>query len=565
MSAAEDIIAGQPSSEPSDADLVLMYRETRTDVAFGELIRRHQIGVFRLLLTLLGDPDQAEKVCEQTFFEAANKLDELADPALFPAWLAGVARGLVQKAQAAQSKKPKKAVKPKLVPAADPRGVVKQQVQGVLGELTNDERAALVLADLEGDSYEAIAVTLGTTPTDAEALVEQARTKFVAAMARRNEGDDAVTVVAPVVEQELAPGRVLGKRFKIEQRIGEGGMGAVYRATDLKTNQEVAVKTLLPEAAKDAGLRKRFEREAKILQRVAHPNFVRFVEYGDGAAEPAYVVMEFLDGSALSKLITDETLLGPARALHITRHVLTGLQYAHGLGIVHRDVKPDNVVIVHEPEDAEFAKILDFGIARLAEPEGDDKAKDKTKLTQKGEIFGTPMYMSPEQVRGDPIDPRADLYSVSVMLYEMLAARPPFMAKNPNGLFAMHLASLPPPLQDLQPNLEQLGPLQELLDVGLQKQPAERFASAEVYLEHIDALLAEGFSGSSRDPSAVRSKPKQVDKGSATRFTVSASAPQKSGPGWSFFRLSSRAQWLLGALLLALIACGALLYGTMRP
>jgi serine/threonine protein kinase/DNA-directed RNA polymerase specialized sigma24 family protein len=570
MSAAPDIasqatVASEPSIEPSDAELVVLYRETRTDVAFGELIRRHQIAIFRLLLTLLGDADQAEKACEQTFFEAARKLDELADPAAFPSWLAGVARGLAQKAQAARGKKPKKTVKPKLVPAVDPRGVVKQQVQGVLGELTNDERAALVLADLEGDSYEAIAATLGTTPTDAEALVEQARTKFVAAMARRNEGEDAVTVVATVVDPELTPGRVLGKRFKIERRIGEGGMGAVYRATDLKTNQEVAVKTLLPEAAKDPALRRRFEREAKILQRIAHPNFVRFVDYGDGSGEPAYVVMEFLDGNALSKLITDESLLGPARALHITRHVLTGLKYAHGLGVIHRDMKPDNVVIVNEPEDAEFAKILDFGIARLAEAEGEGETKDKTKLTQKGEIFGTPMYMSPEQVRGDPIDPRADLYSVSVMLYEMLAARPPFVAKNPNGLFAMHLASPPPPLKDLQPNLEQLGPLQELLDVGLQKQPEERFASAEVYLEHIDALLANGFSGASSDPAAVRPKPKLAGEGSPTCSADAAIAPQKSGQAWSIFRLSARRRLLLGLALIALVAAGALLYGTMRP
>ena len=482
-------------SEPSDAALVLMYRESGTDVAFSELIRRHQIAVFRLLLTLLGDPDEAERACEQTFFEAARKLDELGDPAGFPAWIAGVARGLVQKAEAAKGKKPRKAAPKKRPPPADPRGVVKQQVQGVLGELTNDERAALVLADLEGDSFESIGATLGTTAEGAEQLVELARSKFVDALVRRSEGEETAEATA-VAEQNLEPGRVLGKRFQIVQRVGEGGMGAVFRATDLETGREVAVKTLLPEAAKDAGLRKRFEREAQILRKVEHPNFVRFVEYG--SSDPAYVVMEFLDGSALSKLLSDESVLEPQRALHITRHVLTGLQHAHGLGIVHRDVKPDNVVIVHEPEDSEFAKILDFGIARLAEPE----TADKTKLTQKGEIFGTPAYMAPEQVRGDPIDPRADLYSVSVMLYEMLAARPPFVARNQNGLFAMHLASVPPPLHDWQPNLEHIGELQELLDVGLAKQPELRFASAAAYLERIDELIAGGFSGAS--PSAGR-------------------------------------------------------------
>ncbi len=562
MSAAPEIAGEVPSgAEVSDAALVEMYRATGTDVAFGELIRRHQIAVFRLLLTLLGDPDEAEKACEQAFFDAARKLDELKDPAGFAAWISSVARGIVHKAEAGKGKKPKKRSAPRK-PPSDPRGVVKQQVQGVLGELTNDERAALVLADLEGDSYESIAATLGTTPAGAEELVELARSKFVDAMVRRAEGEDTVAYVHPP-SQDLEPGRVLGKRFRIEERVGEGGMGAVFRATDLQTKREVAVKTLLPEAAKDAGLRKRFEREAQILQKVAHPNFVRFVDYGDGASEPAYVVMEFLDGSALSKLLTGESRLVPERALHITRHVLTGLAHAHHLGIVHRDVKPDNVVIVQEPEDPEFAKILDFGIARLAEPD----APEKTKLTQKGEIFGTPIYMSPEQVRGDPIDSRADLYSVSVMLYEMLAARPPFVSKNQNGLFAMHLAALPPPLRDWAPDVAQLGPLQELLDAGLAKQPEARIATAAEYLERVNALIADGFGGASRDPSAARPKPKPATSASqaARNATTSPGASQPGSSGLS--RLSARTKWLLLAAILSVLAAGItlwLLYGTMR-
>jgi len=556
MSAAEDI-AGAPAggAEVSDAALVAMYRETNSDVAFSELIRRHQIAIFRLLLTLLGDPDEAEKLCEQTFFEVARKLDELVDPAGFQPWLAGVARGLVQKAEAARGKQQKK--KPtarKVVPAADPRGVVKQQVQGVLGELTNDERAALVLADLEGDSFEAIGATLGTSAAGAEQLVELARSKFVNALVRRAEDEGTAPAPSTQAAADLEPGRVLGKRFRIEQRLGEGGMGAVFRATDTKTGQVVAVKTLLPEAAKDAGLRKRFEREAQILSKIEHPNFVRFVEYGNGSSEPAYVVMELLDGDALSKLISDESRLIPERALHITRHVLTGLQHAHQLGIVHRDVKPDNVVIVPREHDLEFAKILDFGIARLAEPE----SSEKTKLTQKGEIFGTPAYMSPEQVRGDPIDPRADLYSVSVMLYEMLASRPPFVARNQNGLFAMHLASVPPPLQDLVPDVRQLGPLQELLDVGLAKQPEQRFASAAEYLERVDALIAVDWQTGAAG--AVPSIPKKKPAATANTRALSATTVPASGGS------AARGKRLLAAiaLLVAIAVTAWLLYGKVR-
>ncbi len=508
MEASAEITgAPAPGAELSDAELVGLYRASASDVAFSELVRRHQIAIFRLLLTLLGDADEAEKLCEQTFVEVARKLDELQDPTKFQPWLAGIARELVKKAQAAQGKPKKKGGGPKKPPPRDPRGVVKQQVQGVLGELSNDERAALVLADLEGDSYESIAATLGTTPAAAEELVELARSKFVEGITRGSESSPSPDLAA-AAGVELEPGRVLGKRFRLEARLGEGGMGAVFRATDLKTGRNVAVKTLLPEATKDAALRRRFEREAKILQKLEHPNFVRFVDSGVGGSEPAYVAMELLDGSALSRVIGDEARLGPERALHITRHVLTGLQYAHEQGVVHRDVKPDNVVLVHEERDPEFAKVLDFGIARIAETE----AEEKTQLTQKGEIFGTPAYMAPEQVRGDPVDPRADLYSVSVMLYEMLAARPPFVAKNQMGLFAMHLATQPPPLSELVPEDTSLNALQPLLDVGLAKEPGERFASAADYLGRIDALIASGIAGGDGERPRAVAKPKGVSR-----------------------------------------------------
>ncbi len=548
--------ASSSGAEVSDAELVAMYRETNSDVAFSELIRRHQIAIFRLLLTLLGDADEAEKQCEQTFFEAARRLSELGDPTGFQPWLSGIARGLVQKAEAARGKQNKK--KPtarKVVPAVDPRGVVKQQVQGVLGELSNDERAALVLADLEGDSYEAIGLTLGTSAAGAEQLVELARSKFVDALVRRAEDEGTIPAPSSAVTVELEPGLLLGKRFRIEQRLGEGGMGMVFRATDTKTGQEVAVKTLLPEAAKDPGLRKRFEREAQILRKITHPNFVRFVEYGSGSSEPAYVVMELLDGAALSKLILNESRLLPERALHITRHVLTGLQHAHQLGIVHRDVKPDNIVIVPAEADPEFAKILDFGIARLQEPE----ATEKTKLTRKGEIFGTPAYMSPEQVRGDPIDARADLYSVSVMLYEMLASRPPFVAKNQNGLFAMHLASLPPPLRDLVPDVLQASALQDLLDVGLAKQPELRFASAAEYLARVEALLGVDWqTGAGAVPQIPRNLAVQPTAGARIATTVPRPAAARSS-GLRGKRLGAI------ALVLAIAIAAWLLYGRVRP
>jgi len=471
-------------AELSDAALVGLYRDGGGDFAFGELIRRHQIGVFRLLLTILADPDQAERLCEQTFFDAARKLDELADPAGFYAWVAGLARALAQKVDD-ERKKTRVAPRPRAAPK-NPRDAVKRGVQAVLSELANDERVALVLADLEGDSYESIGRTLGTTALEAEAMVERARERFIGAFTEQTEREEK-PLAPEAPKQELALGTLLGTRFRLEAKLGEGGMGMVFRATDLETGRDVAVKTLLPEAAKDAALRKRFELEAELIEKLAHPNFVRFVGHGGGTSEPAYVVMEFVDGSALDRLLKLESRLRPKRALHIARHVLTGLGWAHEQGVVHRDIKPENVVLVAAEGDPDFAKILDLGIARMLAPKDE---VEKTRLTQKGEIFGTPVYMSPEQVQGEDVDGRSDLYSLSVMLFELIASRPPFQAKNSTALFAMHLATPAPRLSDVAPEVRVPSALDALLERGLAKDPAKRLASAKDYLTEVQALLS---------------------------------------------------------------------------
>jgi DNA-directed RNA polymerase specialized sigma24 family protein len=519
----------QPSAglgaELSDAALVGLYRDGGGDFAFGELIRRHQIGVFRLLLTILSDPDQAERLCEQTFFDAARKLDELQDPANFYAWVAGLARGLAQKLDDERKKTRVAPKKPRGAPK-NPRDAVKRGVQAVLSELANDERVALVLADLEGDSYESIAKTLGTTAVEAEAMVERARQQFIGAFTQHTELEEAPPAVASTKE-ELALGTLLGKRFRLEAKLGEGGMGMVFRATDLETGRDVAVKTLLPEAAKDAALRKRFELEAELIEKLAHPNFVRFVGHGGGKSEPAYVVMELVNGSALDRLLKAESRLGPKRALHIAEHVLTGLGWAHEQGVVHRDIKPENVVLVTADGDPDFAKILDLGIARLLAPKDE---VEKTRLTQKGEIFGTPVYMSPEQVQGEEVDGRSDLYSLTVMLFELIASRPPFLAKNSTALFAMHLATPAPRLSDVAPELRVPSALEALLQRGLAKDPAQRLGSAKDYLSEVRALLSADWDQSEQITAPRSAEPRILARplaaGAAKAASGAASAPK---------------------------------------
>jgi len=478
VQAAEVSVTG---SERTDAELVAAFRGG-AESAFAELVRRHQIGVFRLLLGLLGSGDDAERACEKVFFDAARRIDELERPELFYGWLLGLAREAAKAADAAK-KAAAKNEKPKPKPKAkDPRALVKQEVRDILGELTNDERLALILSDLENETYEAIGSTLGISSGEAERVVADARTKFVSALDQRS----AAEANTQTTLRELPAGHVLGARYRVEDCLGKGGMGAVYRAIDATTDRVVAVKTLLPESAQDPTLRRRFEREAEIIRRVQHPHFVEFVDAGQALGEPAYVVMEFLDGVALARALEETHAFEPRRALALTRQILDGLRHAHRLGVVHRDIKPDNVLLVAREETPEFVKILDLGIAKLVGP--DDV--NKTHLTQKGEVFGTPLYMSPEQVRGDEIDARADLYSLSVMLFEMLAARPPFVSNTSMGLFAMHLATPPPPLLDANPDLPGAAELQGLLDRGLAKDPAERYQSAEQFLESVELVLA---------------------------------------------------------------------------
>ncbi|MFZ5889520.1 MAG: protein kinase domain-containing protein [Myxococcota bacterium] len=488
MEAARNATSGGLGAELSDEALIGLYRGGAGEFAFAELIRRHQISLFRMLLAMLGDADDAERACEQVFFEASRKLDELTEPSNLYAFLVAIARAHVQKLEEARKKsRPKTKPRP---PPKNPRAAVKRQVQNILQELDNDERVALMLADLEGEPVESIAKTLSRTPAETEELVERAREKFVEALTGAGEApasveekhDDAPT---------LPTGSVLGARYRIESLLGTGGMGAVYKAVDLERDCIVAVKVLLPAAAKDSGLRKRFQREADAIRQLSHPNFVDFIEYRDADAPngPAYFVMEFLDGRPLSRVLERDTKLPPQRALHVVRHILTGLAFAHEHGVVHRDVKPANVMLVTEAGDPDFAKLLDLGIARIRASGG----VEHTRLTQKNEIFGTPAYMSPEQVRGDEVDGRADLYSLSVLLFELLAARPPFEAKSSMALFAMHLATQPPGVHEVAPDVLVPRAVQRLIDRGLEKEPAARFANAREYLNELEQVMTLDF------------------------------------------------------------------------
>ncbi len=292
-------------------------------------------------------------------------------------------------------------------------------------------------------------------------------------------------------EGDALLGTVLAGRYRIEELLGSGGMGAVYRAEHVHMRKAVAVKVLHREMTAFPEVVARFEREAVAAGRIAHPHVVSASDFGQLEDGSFYLALEFVEGHSLSKLVDSEGALAPERALRIARQIAEALQAAHGVGIVHRDLKPDNVMLVEKEGDPDYVKVLDFGIAKIKV----DGAGDQPALTQIGTVFGTPEYMSPEQARGEAVDARADLYTVGVILYEMLSGISPFKDEDLVVVLTRHLTADPPPLSaSLDPMIN------DLVLLLLRKSPAERVQNAQELIERIDVILGApvsslGFAG----------------------------------------------------------------------
>ena len=282
-------------------------------------------------------------------------------------------------------------------------------------------------------------------------------------------------------------GKVLDGRYQIIEMIGRGGMGTVYRAEHVGISKSVAVKLFSPRASNISSGQKRFSREAFACARVDHPNCVVISDFGTLEDGTLFIAMELLRGISLNELLKKEVRLKVARAIHIIRHILCGLSAAHQSGIVHRDLKPQNIVIVERLEDKEFAKILDFGLAKLVGSALEDEGGGK--LTGVDTTFGTPKYIAPEQATGKDLDHRADLYSVSVIFYELLAGRPPFLAENPMKLVLKHTTEPVPYIREFTPDADVPEELENLIRAGLAKHPDGRMSSADEYIAALDNFV----------------------------------------------------------------------------
>jgi serine/threonine-protein kinase len=274
----------------------------------------------------------------------------------------------------------------------------------------------------------------------------------------------------------------LDGRVMVQSVVGAGGMGVVYRGYQERVDRHVAIKVLLPEKSDENTIR-RFRNEARAASRLHHPNTITIHDFGN-YGDLLYIIMEYLEGQSLQEVLDKDTRVEPARALKIMSQVLGSLQEAHDAGIIHRDIKPDNIYLKTVGKESDFVKVLDFGVAKLGEEVGGSHT-----LTKAGMIFGTPKYMSPEQATAKGLSPAADLYACGVVLYECLCGRPPFTATDPVSILIQHVHDPPPPFSEAAPQLGLPPELEAICQRALAKKAEGRFSTAVEMRQAIDACL----------------------------------------------------------------------------
>lgn len=320
----------------------------------------------------------------------------------------------------------------------------------------------------------------------------------------RSAADESGAIPKAAADDERFP-RMLGERYRLEALIAKGGMGKVYRASQLPLEREVAVKLMVAPPAAGGEFRRRFLLEASICARLKHPNIVIVHDYGETELGELYMTMELLDGEPLKELQKREGPLRPLRAIRIALQIARALRAAHGEGVAHRDLKPGNVFVdrqlVDDEHEVDAVKVLDFGLVKVYEGERSDPEED---VTGEDVMLGSPRYMSPEQILCEPVDARSDIYSFGALLFSMLAGRPPFVGQNSMEILSQHLQRPAPPvgeaLAELEDSPEWAVPasLEAVVRRCLAKEVDDRFQSVDELIVALKEVRTELEGGTGR-------------------------------------------------------------------
>jgi len=331
---------------------------------------------------------------------------------------------------------------------------------------------------------------------------------------RRLEGGPArppisYRVQIPSDAKDLLVGFRLQNRYYVLSVLGMGGMSVVYKAKDLQERGKiVAIKTLRVQTGTDERVVKRFAREAEALALLSHRNIVRIYDYGRTKMRQHYFVMDYITGTSLNDVIQDERQLAPKRVIEIFDQVCSAVDHAHKQGIIHRDLKPGNIMLIPRKGRRELVKVVDFGIAKFEEEEA--------KLTRMGEVWGSPIYMSPEQCMGSNLDARSDVYSLGVVMYEALTGQVPFLGKKYIDTMTMQINDPPKRFSEMRPDLKIPAKIEEAVFKCLCKEPDRRYQTAGELRKDLEACISDPRRSGAGYAAQSRSSGRQSSSGNAT-------------------------------------------------
>jgi hypothetical protein len=356
-------------------------------------------------------------------------------------------------------------------------------------------------------------------------------------------------------------GTIIAERYHVLKKLGEGGMGQVYLAEHVKMGRHSAVKVMNPAMVHDADAIGRFNREASNASRINHPNVAGIYDFGETPEGLVYLAMEYIEGETLTAIVKATGALPPVRAADIARQAAEGLHVAHGMGIVHRDLKPDNIMVSKDRDGLDCVKVVDFGIAKASNTD--------QKVTRTGMVVGTPEYMSPEQLAGDKLDGRTDLYSLALVTFNMLTGLLPFPGSTAQTSMIMRLTERPKTLADMKPDASWPPELQAVMDKALQREASERYATAREFGRALVAAVetmpvrpsgAAGTVVMEATPAAIDTRANAPSRPDAITAVAEAKKRRATVEAAGETPAKSRMPLLVGGALLAAAVVGGVLF-----